>query len=169
MGARRLNQKRRHAGPRIVSNRRRRVAERGVSGLKDRPRAGKKPIYGKATNKRMKKIAVSLNSDSRTLDFDPVNGEHYDGGCGGAVPCAHFSIFPRAPQAPVARNRGMAMLPRPADEPRAGMICDSGTSGPTVCKIDVANAPMIPIALFLPSSRFPIVWPSAPFTCPSLG
>ena len=39
--------------PRIVSNWRRRFAERGLDGLKDRPRAGKKPIYGKATNKRI--------------------------------------------------------------------------------------------------------------------
>src|SRR6202163_215528 len=39
--------------PRIVSNWRRRLAEHGLDGLKDRPRAGKKPIYGKATNKRI--------------------------------------------------------------------------------------------------------------------
>src|SRR5436190_20865318 len=39
--------------PRIVSNWRHRVAEHGLGGLKDRPRAGKKPIYGKATNKRI--------------------------------------------------------------------------------------------------------------------
>jgi transposase len=39
--------------PRIVSNWRRRFAEQGLSGLKDRPRAGKRPIYGKATNKRI--------------------------------------------------------------------------------------------------------------------
>jgi transposase len=39
--------------PRIVSNWRRRFAEHGLGGLKDRPRAGKKPIYGKATNKRI--------------------------------------------------------------------------------------------------------------------
>src|SRR5216117_1529159 len=39
--------------PRIVSNWRRRFAERGLDGLKDRPRAGKKPIYGKVTNKRI--------------------------------------------------------------------------------------------------------------------
>ena len=39
--------------PRIVSNWRRRFAEHGLDGLKDRPRAGKKPIYGKATNKRI--------------------------------------------------------------------------------------------------------------------
>src|SRR5215216_2302285 len=37
--------------PRIVSNWRRRFAEHGLGGLQDRPRAGKKPIYGKATNK----------------------------------------------------------------------------------------------------------------------
>jgi transposase len=36
--------------PRIVSNWRRRFAEHGLGGLKDRPRAGKKPMYGKATN-----------------------------------------------------------------------------------------------------------------------
>jgi transposase len=39
--------------PRIVSNWRRRFAEHGLGGLKDRPRGGKKPIYGKATNKRI--------------------------------------------------------------------------------------------------------------------
>ena len=39
--------------PRIVSNWRRRFAEHGLGGLKDRPRAGKKPIYGKTTNKRI--------------------------------------------------------------------------------------------------------------------
>ena len=39
--------------PRIVSNWRRRFAEHGLGGLKDQPRAGKKPIYGKATHKRI--------------------------------------------------------------------------------------------------------------------
>src|SRR5437762_7208105 len=39
--------------PRIISNWRRRFDEHGLDGLKDRPRAGKKPLYGKATNKRM--------------------------------------------------------------------------------------------------------------------
>jgi transposase len=39
--------------PRIVSNWRRRFAEHGLGGLKDHPRAGKKPVYGKATNKRI--------------------------------------------------------------------------------------------------------------------
>ncbi len=39
--------------PRIVSNWRRRFADHGLGGLKDCPRAGKKPIYGKATNKRI--------------------------------------------------------------------------------------------------------------------
>src|SRR5438552_14575164 len=39
--------------PRIVSNWRRRFADHGLDGLKDRPRAGKQPIYGKATNKRI--------------------------------------------------------------------------------------------------------------------
>jgi transposase len=39
--------------PRIVSNWRRRFAEHGLGGLKDRPRGGKKSIYGKATNKRI--------------------------------------------------------------------------------------------------------------------
>jgi len=33
--------------PRIVSNWRRRFAEHGLGGLKDRPRGGKKPIYGR--------------------------------------------------------------------------------------------------------------------------
>ena len=39
--------------PRIVSNWRRRFADHGLGGLKDRPRANKKRIYGKATNKRI--------------------------------------------------------------------------------------------------------------------
>jgi len=39
--------------PRIVSNWRRRFADHGLGGLKDRPRASKKPIYGKETNKRI--------------------------------------------------------------------------------------------------------------------
>ena len=38
---------------RIVSHWRRRFAEHGLGGLKDRLRAGKKPVYGKATNKRI--------------------------------------------------------------------------------------------------------------------
>ena len=39
--------------PRIVSNWRRRFADHGLDGLQDRPRGGKKPIYGKATNRRI--------------------------------------------------------------------------------------------------------------------
>jgi transposase len=39
--------------PRIVSNWRRRFADHGLGGLKDRPRASKKPIYGQTTNKRI--------------------------------------------------------------------------------------------------------------------
>src|SRR5947208_13630539 len=39
--------------PRIVSNWRRRFADHGLEGLKDRPKAGKTPIYGRATNKRI--------------------------------------------------------------------------------------------------------------------
>src|ERR1700731_1117372 len=39
--------------PRIVSNWRRRFADHGLDGLRDRPRAGKKAIYGKVTNKRI--------------------------------------------------------------------------------------------------------------------
>ena len=39
--------------PRIVSNWRRRFADHGLAGLEDRPRGSKKPIYGKATNKRI--------------------------------------------------------------------------------------------------------------------
>jgi len=36
-----------------VSNWRRRFADHGLGGLKDLPKGGKKPIYGKATNKRI--------------------------------------------------------------------------------------------------------------------
>jgi transposase len=39
--------------PRIVSNWRRRFADHGLEGLKERRRPGKKPIYGKTTNKRI--------------------------------------------------------------------------------------------------------------------
>ena len=39
--------------PRIVSNWRRRFADHGLGGLENRPRAGKQPIYGAATNKRI--------------------------------------------------------------------------------------------------------------------
>ena len=39
--------------PRIVSHWRHRFADRGLEGLKDKPRPGKKPIYGKATDKRI--------------------------------------------------------------------------------------------------------------------
>jgi len=39
--------------PRIVSNWRRRFADHGLGGLKNLPHGGKKPIYGKATNKRI--------------------------------------------------------------------------------------------------------------------
>jgi transposase len=39
--------------PRVVSNWRRRFADHGLGGLKDRPRAGKQPIYGRATNRRI--------------------------------------------------------------------------------------------------------------------
>ena len=39
--------------PRIVSNWRRRFAEEGLAGLKDRPRRSREPLYGPATNKRI--------------------------------------------------------------------------------------------------------------------
>src|SRR5712671_5280124 len=39
--------------PRIVSNWRRRFADHGLAGLQERPRSGKKPIYGQATNTRI--------------------------------------------------------------------------------------------------------------------
>ncbi|MGH9448405.1 MAG: IS630 family transposase [Terriglobia bacterium] len=39
--------------PRIVSNWRRRFADHGLDGLENRPRAGKEPIYGPATNRRI--------------------------------------------------------------------------------------------------------------------
>ena len=39
--------------PRIVSNWRRRFADHGLGGLKDRPRAGKTPVYGPSTNRRI--------------------------------------------------------------------------------------------------------------------
>ncbi len=42
--------------PRIVSLWRRRYAELGLEGLKDKPRPGKQPIYTKATDKRILKL-----------------------------------------------------------------------------------------------------------------
>lgn len=39
--------------PRIVSRWRNRFADRGLAGLEDKPRPGKRPIYGKATDKRI--------------------------------------------------------------------------------------------------------------------
>jgi hypothetical protein len=39
--------------PRIASNWRRRFADQGLDVLKDRPRAGKKPVCGHVTNKRI--------------------------------------------------------------------------------------------------------------------
>jgi transposase len=39
--------------PRIVSKWRHRFADHGLAGLTDRPRGGKRPIYGAATNKRI--------------------------------------------------------------------------------------------------------------------
>ena len=39
--------------PRIVSHWRHRFADEGLAGLEDKPRAGKKPIYTKATGKRI--------------------------------------------------------------------------------------------------------------------
>src|SRR6266545_2813778 len=39
--------------PRIVSKWRWRFAEHGLGGLQNHPRAGKRPIYGKVTNKRI--------------------------------------------------------------------------------------------------------------------
>jgi transposase len=42
--------------PRIVSNWRRRFAEEGLEGLEERPRPGKTPIYGAATDKRILKL-----------------------------------------------------------------------------------------------------------------
>ena len=51
--------------PRIVSHWRRRFAEHGLGGLKDRPRAGKKPIYCKATNKRILVLLENLSSEPK--------------------------------------------------------------------------------------------------------
>ena len=42
--------------PRIVSDWRRRFSEEGLEGLEERPRPGKAPIYGAATNKRILKL-----------------------------------------------------------------------------------------------------------------
>src|ERR1700737_3695919 len=58
--------------PRIVSLWRRRYADHGLEGLKDKPRPGKQPIYTKATDKRI----------LRLLDKPPPRGLH-----AGPVPC----------------------------------------------------------------------------------
>src|ERR1700738_5379564 len=42
--------------PRIVSLWRRRYADHGLEGLKDKPRPGKQPIYTKATDKRLLRL-----------------------------------------------------------------------------------------------------------------
>ena len=39
--------------PRIASRWRNRFADQGLAGLEDKPRPGKRPIYGKATDKRI--------------------------------------------------------------------------------------------------------------------
>src|SRR6266550_9190011 len=57
--------------PRIVSNWRRRFAERGLDGLRDRPRAGKKPIYRKATNKRILALLDKLPAISAVSAYSP--------------------------------------------------------------------------------------------------
>jgi transposase len=51
--------------PRIVSNWRRRFADHGLAGLEERPRSGKKPIYGQPTNTRI--LAL--------LDKPPTKGD----------------------------------------------------------------------------------------------
>lgn len=42
--------------PRVVSDWRRRFAEEGLEGLEERPRLGKTPVYGAATNRRILKL-----------------------------------------------------------------------------------------------------------------
>jgi hypothetical protein len=42
-------------------------------------------------------------------------------------------------QAAIARNNGIATLPSPADEVTNGRIVDSGTFGPALCRMAVAN------------------------------
>src|SRR5215470_15845004 len=64
--------------PRIVSNWRRRFAEHGLGGLKDRPRAGKKPIYGKATNKRI----LALLDKAAASGLRPMDGSAAGQGIG---------------------------------------------------------------------------------------
>ena len=64
--------------PRIVSNWRHRFAEHGLGGLKDRPRAGKKPMYGKATNKRI----LVLSGEAAACGLCPVDGSAAGQGLG---------------------------------------------------------------------------------------
>src|SRR5262245_41454605 len=67
--------------PRIVSKWRRRFAERGLAGLRDEPGATKKPIYGKATNKRIlalldkpPRFHRSLQQDCPAIRLDQEEG-----------------------------------------------------------------------------------------------
>jgi hypothetical protein len=63
--------------PRIVSHWRRRFAEHGLGGLKDRLRAGKKPIYGKATNKHS-----GASGEAAAAGLCPVDGSSAGEGIG---------------------------------------------------------------------------------------
>src|SRR6266436_755164 len=92
---------------------------------------------------------------------------------GGAVPCAHFSTLPRTPQAVVARKIGRANWLRPGTD--VAIVPKSPANPPapgddvTAASRLVMSEPPIPIAVFFPLSRLPIVSPSAPFTWPSGG
>src|SRR4051795_8761603 len=83
---------------------------------------------------------------------------------GGAVPWDHFSILPSTPQAVSPRKMGRAKPLSPA----AGV--SSARTGASAVEVDacvsngVATAPRRPSAVFLPLSRLPMVWPSAPLT-----
>jgi hypothetical protein len=69
---------------------------------------------------------------------------------GGGEACAHFSNFPKTPQAAIARNIGIATDPRPAEDAMKGSTLDIDTLGPTCCSTEVASDPIMPIALLLP-------------------
>jgi hypothetical protein len=54
-------------------------AHHGLDGLRDRPRAAKKPIYGKATNKRILALLDEPPSQGYAMDgsvADPSIGRH---------------------------------------------------------------------------------------------
>ena len=55
--------------PRVVSNWRRRFAEKGLGGLQDRVRGGKEPLYGPATNTKLGRDTLGSRPDAFNLSM----------------------------------------------------------------------------------------------------